>query len=127
MGKQLFVLAHAEARKRALEAVSAAPDGYAVTISPPTRNLEQNALLWALLAEISEQVEWYGKKLTAENWKDVLTASLKRNQVVPGLDGGFVVLGQRTSSMTKKEFSELCELALAFGAEKGVRFSEQAA
>ena len=125
--KQRFILAHSEARRRAVEAVKSAPDGYAVTVAPPTRNLEQNALLWALLTEVSEQVDWYGKKLAPEEWKDVFTASLKRAQVVPGLDGGFVVLGQRTSTMTKTEFSDLCECVLAFGADKGVKFQEQAA
>lgn len=102
-----------------------APIGHVVTIAEPTRNLEQNALLWALLTDVSEQVDWYGNKLSNENWKDVFTASLKRQKVVPGLDGGFVVCGQSTSKMSKAEFSELCELILAFGAENGVRFNEQ--
>jgi hypothetical protein len=42
---------------------------------------------------------------------------------VPGLDGGFVVLGQSTSKMTKAEMCDLQTLMEAFGAEKGVRFS----
>jgi hypothetical protein len=74
--------------------------------------------------EPSEQVEWYGQHLSKENWKDVLTASLKRQQVIPGLDGGFVVCGTSTSRMTIAEMTELIELAMAFGAEKGVVFSE---
>lgn len=92
-------------------------------LGEPTRNLNQNSKLWACLTDLSQQVEWYGTKLTPENWKDVLTASLKRSKVVPGLDGGFVVLGQHTSKMTKAEFAELIECVLAFGADKGVRFS----
>jgi len=43
---------------------------------------------------------------------------------VPGIDGGFVVLGLSTSKMSKEEMSELLELALAFGAQKGVVFCE---
>jgi len=42
---------------------------------------------------------------------------------VPGLDGGFVVLGTSTSKMTKAEMCDLQALMEAFGAEKGVRFS----
>ena len=61
---------------------------------------------------------WYGQKLTAEEWKDVLTAALKKEKVVPGINGGFVVLGQRTSKMSKDEFSELIELTHAFMAER---------
>ena len=123
--KQIFRLVHAEARRRAVEAVRSAPDGYVVEVKDATRTLEQNALLWAVLTDVAEQVEWYGKKLTNEEWKDVVTASLKRSKVVPGLDGGFVVLGQRTSTMTKREFSELVELIYAFGAEREVKWSNE--
>lgn len=89
-----------------------------------TRSDEQNRRLWAMLHEISKQVDWYGQKLTDEEWKDVFTASLKRQKVVPGLDGGFVVCGQRTSKMSKAEMSELQELMAAFGEDKGVTFND---
>ena len=117
-----YRLVHAEARKRAASAIMDAPEGYIVRITEPTRTLESNALLWVLLGEVSKQVEWYGSKLTAEEWKDVFSASLKKQKVVPALDGGFVVCGQRTSKMTKSEFSDLIELIQAFGAERGVNF-----
>jgi len=86
------------------------------------RNIEQNNLMWSLLHEISQQVEWYGQKLTPENWKDVFTAALKRSKVVPGIDGGFVVIGAHTSTMTTREMAELIELMQAFGAEHHVKF-----
>lgn len=92
-------------------------------IKPETRSDKQNRRLWAMLREISQQVVWHGNKLTDEEWKDVFTAALKRQKVVPGLDGGFVVCGQRTSKMTKPEMSELQMLMEAFGAEQGVMFS----
>lgn len=92
-------------------------------IRPEKRSDAQNRRLWAMLADISAQVDWYGHKLTADEWKDVFSASLKRTKVVPGLDGGFVVCGQSTSKMTKAEMCELQELMEAFGAEKGVRFT----
>ena len=91
-------------------------------IRPEKRSDAQNRRLWAMLADIAAQVEWYSQKLTAEEWKDVFSASLKRTKVVPGLDGGFVVCGQSTSKMTKAEMCELQTLMEAFGAEKGVRF-----
>ena len=120
-----YILAHDLARRRAMQAVADAPAGQVVTIKEPTRNLEQNALLWALLSEVSRQVDWYGQKLTSEEWKDVFSASLKRQKVVLGLDGGFVVCGQRTSQMGKKEFGELIELIQAFGVERGVVFGDE--
>lgn len=91
-------------------------------IRPEKRSDAQNRRLWAMLADIAAQVDWYGHKLTADEWKDVFSASLKRTKVVPGLDGGFVVCGQSTSKMTKAEMCELQELMEAFGADKGVRF-----
>ena len=91
-------------------------------IRPEKRSDAQNRRLWAMLADISAQVDWYGHKLTADEWKDVFSASLKRTKVVPGLDGGFVVCGQSTSKMTKAEMCELQELMEAFGADKGVKF-----
>lgn len=123
--KQVFVLAHAEARRRALAAVNDAPDGFCVTVGEPTRNLDQNARLWASLSEISKQVEWYGKKLTPEDWKHIFTSSLKKLEVVPNLDGsGFVALGLSTSKMSKRELSDLLELIYAFGNERNVIFKE---
>lgn len=94
-----------------------------ITIKPETRSLQQNARLWAMLTEISQQVDWYGRKLTAEEWKHVFSASLKKQDVVPGLDGGFVVLGLSTSKMTKSEMGDLQTLMEAFGAQQGVKFS----
>lgn len=123
--KQLYILAHPEARRRACEAIQHAPEGYAVKIQPPTRSLEQNAALWAALSDVAEQVEWYGRKLTAEDWKHVFSASLKKQDVVPGLHGDFVVLGVSTSKMTKAEMSDLIELILAFGVERGVMFGDE--
>lgn len=87
------------------------------------RSLDQNAALWAMLSDVSDQVEWYGNQLKPEEWKHVFTAALKRYKVVPGLDGGFVAVGMSTSAMSKREFSELLELIQAFGNERGVRWS----
>jgi len=92
-------------------------------IRPEKRSDAQNRRLWAMLGEISQQVDWYGQKLTAEEWKHVFSASLKRQKAVPGLDGGLVVLGQTTSKMTKAEMSELRTRMEAFGAERGLKFS----
>ena len=89
------------------------------------RTAEQNKLMWAALGDLSKQVIWYERKLTPENWKDVLSAALVRADIVPGIDGGFVVLGQRTSKMTKEQFGELIDLIYAFGSNHGVHWSEE--
>lgn len=125
MAKSVYVLSHQQARQRAIGAIVIAPDGYCVTVAEPSRSLEQNARLWACLGDIAGQVDWYGKKLSPEDWKHVFSSSLRKLEVVPNLDGtGFVALGLSTSRMSKRELSDLMELINAFGAEKGVEWSE---
>lgn len=89
-----------------------------------TRSLESNAKMWATLTDISNQVVWHGQKLPPEVWKDIFTASLRKQRVVPGLDGNFVVCGQSTSKMTIKEMSDVIELATAFGCQHGVKWKD---
>lgn len=102
-----------------------APDGWVMTLSEPTRSSEANARLWAMLGDVARQVEWHGLRLAPEDWKHVFSAGLRKSRVVPNLEGsGFVVLGQSTSRMGKREFSDLMELISAFGAERGVVWSE---
>lgn len=123
--RHFLILANEAVKARAIRWIMAAPVGMAVEFKPATRSLDQNAKLWACLTDVSRQVEWYGQRLTAEEWKDVFSASLRRAKVVPGLDAGsFVVLGLRTSKLTKAEFSDLIELIHAFGAERGVVWSD---
>lgn len=123
--RRIYRLVHDTARRLAAAQCQIAPDGWIVEIKPATRTLEQNARLWAMLTDVSQQVDWYGRKLTQEEWKHVFTASLKRQDVVPGLDGGFVALGQSTSKMTKRELGDLMELISAFGAQHGVVFHDE--
>lgn len=88
-------------------------------LKPETRSLKQNAVLWARLTDVSEQVDWYGKKLSQADWKHVFSASLAKLEVVPNLDGtGFVALGMSTSNMTKAELQDLNELIMAFGSNR---------
>ena len=94
MNKRIWKLTGEVAKKAACREILAAPEGYVVTLAEPTRTLDQNSLLWPLLNKVSKQVDWYGNKLTADEWKDVFSAALKKQKVVPGLDGGFVVCGQ---------------------------------
>lgn len=91
-------------------------------VKPQKRSSAQNRLLWARLGEIAKHVDWYGQHLTAEEWKHVFTAALKKERVVPGINGGFVVLGQSTSRMTRSEMTDLQTIIEAFASEKGVIF-----
>jgi hypothetical protein len=101
------------------------PDA-ALIVTEPRRTKDQNSKLWPMLGDIAAQVEWHGQYLKDFEWKDIFTAALKRYRAVPGIDGGIVLLGMRTSRMTRSEFSELVESIYAFGAERDVKWSEPA-
>ena len=94
-----------------------------LSVKPETRSTAQNARMWAMLEDVASQVVWHGRKLSKEDWKHVFSASLKKQDAVPGIDGGFVVLGQSTSKMSVREMGDLMTLMEAFGAEQGVRFT----
>jgi hypothetical protein len=94
-----------------------------LTIEEEKRSHEQNALMWSVLSDLARQVQWHGEKLTKDEYKDLLTAGLKKQRAIPGIDGGFVVLGTSTSKMTKQEMTDLITMAHAFGDEREVKWS----
>lgn len=125
MSKVMFILQPQPhpSRRLAAQALLNAPDGMVVTIAEPKRSNVLNAKMWAVLTQL-EPIDWYGFRLPKEEWKDVITASLKRQKIVPGIDGGFVVCGQHTSTMPSREIWDVIEAAYALGASKGIRFVE---
>lgn len=131
--KQVFILAHAEARRRAAQAVQNAPEGHAVTVGEPTRNLNQNAAMWPILEAFSQQLTWpiNGDRvhMTPEDWKDILTASFRGEQarLSQTLDGRIVMLGQRTREFGKREFSEWLDFLNATAAMRGVELERATA
>jgi ABC-type cobalamin transport system ATPase subunit len=104
-----------------------AESGYGKTVDKgykeKRRSLQQNARMWAMLSDVARQVVWHGQKLSAEDWKCMATAALKRQRVVPGIEGGVVVLGEPTKHMSIAQMAELMEFLEAFGAQHDVKFS----
>lgn len=125
MSKRILKLTGPIAKQAACRYVNEAPEGHIVTIAEPTRSLEANALMWALLTDLSNQSDWHGIKLSPDEFKDLLSAGLVKSKVVPNIEGsGFVILGQRTSKMSKREMGDLIELIFAFGVDRGVVFAD---
>lgn len=123
MTRQTFIIQPSPhpARSHALEAVRNAPEGMVIEIKPRTRTLDANAAMWPMLDALSKQTDWHGIRLSPDEWKDLLSAGLVKSKVVPNMDGtGFVILGQRTSKMSRSEFSDLLELIHSFAAERGI-------
>jgi hypothetical protein len=66
--------------------------------------------------------------LNDEEWKDVLTATFEGEtalRLAPGLEGGVVMLGRRTSRYGKKRFSEWLEWLNAASHHAGIRIPAQ--
>jgi hypothetical protein len=89
----------------------------------------QNRLMWAALTDISRQVQWpvdgLMQKLTPDDWKHIISAGLKQHQrVAAGINGGFVILGQRTSRFTVRQMGDLIDLLYAFGGQHSVEWSD---
>lgn len=121
-----FVLAHTEARRRAAQAITEAPDGWVVTIKPPGRTGDQNAKFHAIVGDIAKSgLTWAGKPRTPAEWKVLLVsahamATKEGSDVVPGLEGEFVNLRESTALMSKARSSSLVEYTMAFAVQNGV-------
>ena len=97
-----------------------------IEVKPEKRSLAENAMLHALLTQISKQVEWAGKKRDTETWKRLLTAAWCRArnehiEILPAVDGhGVDIVFRRTSELSRAECAELIEYVLAWAAEHGI-------
>jgi hypothetical protein len=124
VNKQTFIMAHDLARANAIKAVQAAPAGFVVQISEPSRTLEQNAAQWPYLEGFAKQkqlcingvMEW----ATADDWKDVLTGCWNGETRMAAFDNRVIMLPQRTSRMGKRVFIDWMEFLIAMAAQSGV-------
>ncbi len=87
------------------------------------RTVEQNAMMWSMLTDISSQVTWYGLKYIKEDWKDIISASVSKQRMAPSIDNnGVVMLGIRTSKQDTKWMADMITQCHAFGIFHGVKF-----
>jgi hypothetical protein len=139
MEKATFRLVHATARQLASRACIQAPDGFVVSISPPTKSREQEALYHSIFSAVAKQVPFMGAMRDLETWKRLLVDAFARvkaaegdpvqgvGAIVPNLDGtGFVQLGVQTRKFSKRHASEFIEFLMAWCAEKDVALKETA-
>lgn len=123
-----LIIINEQVRRRGIELLRDIPldppHEITIKVHKKIRNLVWNDKMWAILTDIADQVTWYDQKLTKEEWKDIFTAAVKKQKVVPGIDGGFVVIGAHTSKMNNQEIIDVIECATAFGSERGVVWKE---
>lgn len=92
------------------------------------RNAAQNAAQWPILRAWAKQKQWPINgtmcTLTEEEWKDILTATFEGEttpRLSPGLNGGIVMLGRRTSNYGKRRFAQWLEWLNAASHHAGIR------
>lgn len=131
--KQIYMLRNEAIRNNAIDAILSLPiddkSPHEVHVREPKRSKAQNDRMWPMLNDVSRQVLWHGQRLAPEDWKDLFTALwLKTKKMeqrsAPGIDGGVVMLGVRTSKMRKASMTELIEIMFWFGSERNVRWSD---
>ncbi|MCE9882021.1 recombination protein NinB, partial [Hafnia paralvei] len=108
MTKKVFYLRTEHIRSHAIEQIRKLPldqsKPYEIELSAPKRTLSQNRKMWPLLHDLAQQVVWYGQKYDEDDWKDLITALVAKTKkeeqrTAPGIGGGVVMFGQRTSKM----------------------------
>jgi len=122
---QTVILRGDSQRMLAKALIDKAPVDAVVTVKEATRNLDQNARLWAMLSDIS-RAKPEGRTMTAELWKAVFMAACGHEvQFLNGLDGLPFPAGFRSSRLTVRQMADLITFVAAYGDQHGVRWSEQ--
>ena len=92
-----------------------------------TRSLEQNDKFHAMCRDLAKQVQWAGQWLDEEQWKRLVLGAAHGQLVVPNPFGGDLVVVNKTTSrkLKKPSMAELIEQMYAFGAEQGVKWTDE--
>lgn len=139
--KRVFKIEHSNPRWRhVLEAAISAVREWAesgdlmISLSDIRRTLDQNAAMWPALRDFAKQVAWSVTlrdgstiRADAEDIKDIMTSAFEQEtRMAPGLRGGFVMLGARTSNYGKQKFGDFLTFLRAEGDDRGVQWSAPA-
>ncbi|WP_313707791.1 recombination protein NinB [Atlantibacter hermannii] len=131
--KQTYLLRSEAIRNNAIDTILSLPlddkSPHEIHVKEPKRTKAQNDRMWPMLQDVSRQVLWHGQRYDEADWKDLFTAlwlktKRKEQRSAPGIDGGVVMFGVRTSKMRKASMTELIEIMFWFGAERNVRWSD---
>lgn len=120
-----FILRNADIKRNAMTAIMDAPANAVVTIAQPSRTVQQNAKLWAMLADVA-RCEPEGRKWVPETWKAAFMHYLGHQVAFcEGLDGcGPFPMGFRSSRLTVPQMADLITCISEYGDRHGVVWSE---
>lgn len=113
-------------RAYAKKLIDDAPAGWVCKVAEQTRSDAQNRLMWPMIEDLRRQVPDFAA-YSAEDMKlrfmHALGAELR---FLPALEGaGMFPVGQRSSVLTKSQFTALIELMFMVGAKHGVEWSHR--
>ena len=74
---------NAETRARAQHWARIAEPGVTITFRQPTRSNDQNAKMWAMIADIRAQKDKHGKDMKADIWKAVFMRACEHEVARP--------------------------------------------
>jgi len=115
-GPSQKVFAHSLIEKAPVDAI--------LTIREAKRTIDQNDKMWAMLSDVSRSMP-DGRRHTPEVWKTLfMHACGHAVQFETGLNGQPFPTGFRSSNLTKSQMRDLIEFIYAYGAEKGVVWTE---
>lgn len=133
-----YVIAHKNpqwpaVRDRAIADIRSMADAgqdLTVRLDDVARTLDQNAKMWPMLKDFAKQVKWpingEMQLIADDDWKALLTAAFEQEaRMAPGLRGGFVMLGARTSKFGKRTMADFITFMYAEGNDRGVIWSER--
>lgn len=122
---QTVILRGNDQRTLAKRLIDAAPQDAVVRVSEATRSPSQNDKMWAMLSDIS-RAKPMGRMHTPEMWKALMMKACGHEvQFVAGIDGEPFPVGFRSSRMSKSQMNDMIEFMYKFGADNGVKWSEE--
>jgi len=137
MTRRVFFLAHDDARKSVANYALKAPAAQMVVFSEPTKKRAQEEKYHAMVGDIAAQVPHIGRLWDADDMKRILVDEFAEemrlagtplhhdSRIIPSLYGQRIVqLGIQTREFYVKEAAQFIEFLYAFGADRGVKWTE---
>lgn len=140
--KRLFVHSRENPRRavvidsavREITALADAGEDFEIVLQEIRRSLDQNAAMWPALRDFARQVNWpvvnrdgSVGRADAHDLKAIFTAAFEQEtRMAPGLNGGTVMLGARTSRYGKRKMGDFLTFLRAEGDDRGVQWSAPA-
>ena len=69
---------------------------------------QQRKILNAACGDLAEQIEWHGNRLSKDDWRHLISGTVKGWRMMPAIDrgegaAGFIMLGGSSMDLTKEQ------------------------